>query len=318
MAENSWGWDGFVITAIYSRNVLLSRKQLMKIRNKKNRAGEIELFSIVGIGIVVIFLLLLLPAIKKTRDAMFWAEFEKVEVEITDSGWQITLTPAQADSLGKLIEEKSGAEKLTDSIQRKIEKRLLKTKVERIFLVTKYFIDKKFKKFKDDLKEASKKNPNDAVVLMSDEKNDDIKIYSVNKNILSWKSEDINVKDTPIGLTILLSPDQCKILLDAARQNKSEIYLNSILHSGFNLPSQEKIITRQLVCSELVKFLELNGIKFESALRQASNTDQFEGSDRIFKNLIDKQFDVLITVFFFEEPKRITLDVLSSIKRKHN
>ena len=50
----------------------------------------------------------------------------------------------------------------------------------------KCFIDNKFKKFKDDLREILKKKPNDAVAFMINEKKDEINIYSVNKNILRY------------------------------------------------------------------------------------------------------------------------------------
>jgi DNA-directed RNA polymerase sigma subunit (sigma70/sigma32) len=105
------------------------------------------------------------------------------------------------------------------------------------------------------------------------------------------------------------------VLLGAAFENKSEIYLNSILLKWDDLLSEEKATLRQKVSSELVKFLESNGIKFETVLRQISNTNQSEQADRIFKNLSDRNFDVLITVFLHEEPNRITVDVLSSIKK---
>jgi hypothetical protein len=146
-------------------------------------------------------------------------------------------------------------------------------------------------------------------------KKDEIDIYAVNKNIINWKSDDIKIKDTAIGVTIILTPDQANVLLGAAFENKSEIYLNSILLKWDDLLSEEKATLRQKVSSELVKFLESNGIKFETVLRQISNTNQSEQADRIFKNLSDRNFDVLITVFLHEEPNRITVDVLSSIKK---
>jgi len=283
------------------------------MKNKKSGFGEVELISL--LVIVVIFVLILYPAIKKIREAVKRTELERIQVEITDSGWQIIVTPEQAGYLLEIINEKGAVEEIADFIQRKIERSVVKTPLGRVFLVSKCFIDNKFNKFKDDLREISKKKSNDAVVFMVNGKKDEIDIYAVNKNIINWKSDDIKIKDTAIGVTIILTPDQANVLLGAAFENKSEIYLNSILLKWGDLLSEEKATLRQKVSSELVKFLESNGIKFETVLRQISNTNQSEEADRIFKNLSDRNFDVLITVFLFEEPKRITVDVLSSIKK---
>jgi hypothetical protein len=283
------------------------------MKNKKTGFGEVELISL--LVIVVIFVLILYPAIKKIREAVKRTELERIQVEITDSGWQIIVTPEQAGYLLEIINEKGAVEEIADFIQRKIERSVVKTPLGRVFLVSKCFIDNKFNKFKDDLREISKKKSNDAVVFMVNGKKDEIDIYAVNKNIINWKSDDIKIKDTAIGVTIILTPDQANVLLGAAFENKSEIYLNSILLKFYDLLSEEKATIRQEVSSELVKFLESNGIKFETALRQISNTNQSEQADRIFKNLSDRNFDVLITVFLHEEPNRITVDVLSSIKK---
>ena len=283
------------------------------MKNKKSGFGEVELISL--LVIVVIFVLILYPAIKKIREAVKRTELERIQVEITDSGWQIIVTPEQAVYLLEIINEKGAVEEIADFIQRKIERSVVKTPLGRVFLVSKCFIDNKFNKFKDDLREISKKKSNDAVVFMVNGKKDEIDIYAVNKNIINWKSDDIKIKDTAIGVTIILTPDQANVLLSAAFENKSEIYLNSILLKWDDLLSEEKATLRQKVSSELVKFLESNGIKFETVLRQISNTNQSEEADRIFKNLSDRNFDVLITVFLFEEPKRTTVDVLSSIKK---
>jgi hypothetical protein len=283
------------------------------MKNKKTGFGEVELISL--LVIVVIFVLILYPAIKKIREAVKRTELERIQVEITDSGWQIIVTPEQAGYLLGIINEKGAVEEIADFIQRKIERSVVKTPLGRVFLVSKCFIDNKFNKFKDDLREISKKKSNDAVVFMVNEKKDEIDIYAVNKNIINWKSDDIKIKDTAIGVTIILTPDQANVLLGAAFENKSEIYLNSILLKWSDLLSKEETTKRQEVSAELVKFLESNGIKFETVLRQISNTNQSEEADRIFKNLSDRNFDVLITVFLFEEPKRITVDVLSSIKK---
>jgi hypothetical protein len=220
-------------------------------------------------------------------------ELERIQVEITDSGWQIIVTPEQAGYLLETINEKGAVEEIADFIQRKIERSVVKTPLGRVFLVSKCFIDNKFNKFKDDLREISKKKSNDAVVFMVNGKKDEIDIYAVNKNIINWKSDDIKIKDTAIGVTIILTPDQANVLLGAAFENKSEIYLNSILLKWDDLLSEEKATLRQKVSSELVKFLESNGIKFETVLRQISNTNQSEQA----------------------EPNRITVDVLSSIKK---
>jgi hypothetical protein len=283
------------------------------MKNKKTGFGEVELISL--LVIVVIFVLILYPAIKKIREAVKRTELERIQVEITDSGWQIIVTPEQAGYLLEIINEKGAVEEIADFIQRKIERSVVKTPLGRVFLVSKCFIDNKFNKFKDDLREISKKKSNDAVVFMVNGKKDEIDIYAVNKNIINWKSDDIKIKDTAIGVTIILTPDQANVLLGAAFENKSEIYLNSILLKWDDLLSEEKATLRQKVSSELVKFLESNGIKFETVLRQISNTNQSEQADRIFKNLSDRNFDVLITVFLHEEPNRITVDVLSSIKK---
>jgi hypothetical protein len=69
-------------------------------------------------------------------------------------------------------------------------------------------------------------------------KKDEIDIYAVNKNIINWKSDDIKIKDTAIGVTIILTPDQANVLLGAAFENKSEIYLNSILLKWDDLLSE--------------------------------------------------------------------------------
>jgi competence protein ComGC len=294
-------------------NTYLSRKQLISMKNKKTGFGEVELISL--LVIVVILILIIYPAIIKIQRAAKRTELERIQVEITDSGWQIIVTPEQAGYLLETINEKGAVEEIADFIQRKIERSVVKTPLGRVFLVSKCFIDNKFNKFKDDLREISKKKSNDAVVFMVNGKKDEIDIYAVNKNIINWKSDDIKIKDTAIGVTIILTPDQANVLLGAAFENKSEIYLNSILLKFYDLLSEEKATIRQEVSSELVKFLESNGIKFETALRQISNTNQSEEADKIFKNLSDRNFDVLITVFLHEKPKRITVDVLSSIKK---
>ena len=179
---------------------------MISMKNKKTGFGEVELISL--LVIVVIFVLILYPAIKKIREAVKRTELERIQVEITDSGWQIIVTPEQAGYLLGIINEKGAVEEIADFIQRKIERSVVKTPLGRVFLVSKCFIDNKFNKFKDDLREISKKKSNDAVVFMVNEKKDEIDIYAVNKNIINWKSDDIKIKDTAIGVTIILTPDQ--------------------------------------------------------------------------------------------------------------
>ena len=284
------------------------------MKNKNFRFGEIHddtNLCIAGVIIIIGVIIFLSPFYTAYTKVQRAAELNKIQLEITNSGWQIIVTPEQAGLLETMNEKE-----ISSLIQYKIERMSVKKPNEIIFLASKCFIDNKFKKFKDDLREILKKKPNDAVAFMINEKKDEINIYSVNKNILSLQNDDGKIKDTAIGVTIILTPDQANVLLGAAFENKSEIYLNSILLKWYDLLRSEEIATRrQKVSSELVKFLESNGIKFETVLRQISNTNQSEEADRIFKNLSDRNFDVLITVFLHEEPNRITVDVLSSIKK---
>lgn len=297
----------------------------MSMKNKNFRFGEIHddtRLCIAGVIIIIGVIIFLSPFYTAYTKVQRAAELNKIQFEITNSGWQIIVTPEQAGLLETMNEKEISSliqykiERISSLSQYKIERMSVKKPNEIIFLASKCFIDNKFKKFKDDLREILKKKPNDAVAFMINEKKDEINIYSVNKNILSLQNDDIKIKDTAIGVTIILTPDQANVLLGAAFENKSEIYLNSILLKWYDLLRSEEIVTRrQKVSSELVKFLESNGIKFETVLRQISNTNQSEEADRIFKNLSDRNFDVLITVFLHEEPNRITVDVLSSIKK---